>query len=196
MNQNQLTSESCIRLASVYQLLSLLWGKEVTLDLLQQLNEPDLRDAIVNLGGSVPSEVSEPIVEELAIDYCQLLIGPKNHLPPVESVWVDGQFQAETAGSVTRYYELLPGFRANANSSMPDHIGTELQFMGELFQYAAVQENSEAYTSIADQFYEKHLGWTANFLQQVHAQAQTDFYRALAHVTQLFLNKDNRNEFA
>lgn len=192
MNQNQLTSESCIRLASVYGLLSLLWSKEVSLEQLKQLNEPDIRSLMEKLGGSVPTEVKEETVEQLAIDYCQLLIGPKNHLPPVESVWVEGQFQASTAGSVSRFYEMLPGFKPN--SGMPDHIGCQLQFMAELFQQAGVQKESEAYTCIAGTFFDKHLPWTEKFLEQVIEKAETDFYRGLARVTQLFLNKETRDE--
>lgn len=187
-----LTSAACLQLSSVYNLLSQLWSSEVTLEQLQTLNEPDLRGAIEHLGGSVPSDVSAETVETLAVDYCQLLIGPKNHLPPVESIWAGGQFQTKTASSVNQYYGLLPGFKPAV--TIPDHIGAQLEFMAHLFQNAAMKDNPEVYTETADRFFEKHLGWTGDFLQQVHEKSTTDFYRGLARITQFFLNENAKDD--
>jgi len=187
-----LTSAACLQLSSVYNLLSQLWSSEVTLEQLQTLNEPDLRGAIEHLGGNVPLDISAETVETLAVDYCQLLIGPKNHLPPVESIWVEGQFQSTTASSVKQYYDLLPGFSPAV--TIPDHIGAQLEFMAQLFQHAAMKDNPEAYTETADRFFEKHLGWTNNFLRQVHEKATTDFYQGLARITQFFLNENAKDE--
>ena len=187
----QLSSAACLQLSRVYNLLSQLWSSEVTLEQLQTLNEPDLRGAIEHLGGSVPSEVSSETVETLAVDYCQLLIGPKDQLPPVESIWAGGQFQTTTASSVKQYYDLLPGFKPAA--TIPDHIGAQLEFMAHLFQNAAMNDNPEVYTETADRFFEKHLAWTSDFLRQAHEKAETDFYQGLARITQFFLNENAKD---
>ncbi len=139
----------------------------------------------------MPSEISQRAVEELAIDFCQLLIGPKDHLPPVQSVWTDGQFQSETASSVSRFLELLPEFRPRGN--ILDHLGVQLHFMAVLFEMAAVAPNPDPYTDIAQRFFEKHLTWTHEFLNQVMQRATTNFYGGLAQITSVFLNADNES---
>ena len=76
----QLNPDDYLNLSAVYALLSQLWEHEVTLELLEQINEPQLKSSLTKLGAYVPEEVSQAVVDELAIDYCQLLVGPKNHI--------------------------------------------------------------------------------------------------------------------
>ena len=192
MSNVQLSAESCLQLASVYDLLSTFWSKELSISQLQKLCEPELRNAVEKLGGVVPDKATDDVVEALAVEYCRLFIGPKNHLPPVESVWAGGQFQTSTVASVQRFYEMLSGFRPRVN--IADHLGAQLEFMGQLFQQAGMQENSDAYTDVAQQFFNKHLTWTEPFLDRVIESAELDFYRGLANVTKLFLNENFVNE--
>ena len=185
MISNELNAEGYQQLSAVFGLLSNLWTREMTLDQLQAINEPALKDALTKLGGYVPTEINADTIEELALDYCQLLVGPKGHLSPVQSVWEDNQLGGAASSSVLKFAELLPGF--TIESSLPDHLGNQLRFMSELFSRATVAKFPETYASIAQQFYDQHLRWCQPLLQQTEKKARTEFYRGLSKMTAGFL---------
>ena len=183
-----LERDDCLQLAAVYELLSCLWLEELNIERLQALGSSELRQAIESLGGSVPTEATVEMVETLAIDYCQLFIGPTEQLAPIQSVYKTGQFQSPSAASCNRFYEMVSGYELK--STFPDHLGVQLGFMAFALNQAAHSESREAYLEIGTQFYDKHLGWTADYLDAVEAKATTDFYRGLARITRVFLNED------
>ncbi len=184
MTDDQMRPQDYMQLSSVYALLSSLWQAEVDLATLQGLNEPDMREAYEAMGGSLP-QASEQVIEDLAVDYCQLLIGPKNQISPIQSVWEENKFQGQAAVSMNKYIEALPSFRTN--SKVLDHIGVQLGFMAELFVQASASDHPEAFEEIATCFVADHFEWTKPFLQQVEARAQTDFYKGLASMSREFL---------
>lgn len=184
MTEDQMRTEDYLQLSSVYALLSRLWEREVDLELLQGLNEADLKEAYEAMGGYVP-DANEEMVETLAVDYCQLLIGPKNQISPVQSVWEEDKFQGKAAVSMNKYFEALPSFPPPAN--VVDHIGVQLGYMAELFVQASAADNPEALEEIATHFIADHFAWTGPFLQQIESRAQTDFYQGLANMSREFL---------
>ena len=183
---SELNFDDYQQLAGVYELLGRLWLEELDLGLLQALATEEMKMAIENLGGNVPDEIDDETVENLAVDYCQLLIGPKNHVSPLQSVWEKQLLQSEAASSMQKFVSYLPGFQPQG--SMLDHIGVQLQFMGELFERAAAAKDHELVEKFAEDFFQKHLKWTAPFLAAVAEKAETDFYAGLANLTANFLN--------
>ena len=95
------------QLAAVYELLGHLWGREADRSLLQTLAEPTMKTAWEALGGYSPTEIDEALIEELAVDYCQLLVGPKNHVAPIQSVWEDQTLQSQAVSSMKKYLSLI-----------------------------------------------------------------------------------------
>lgn len=182
----ELTFDDYRQLAAVYDLLGRLWLTEIELELLQALASDELKSAVEHLGGNVPETIDEETVEELAVDYCQVLIGPKDHVSPLQSVWEKQLLQSDAASSMQRFVEYLPGFEPNG--SMLDHIGVQMQFMGELFQRAADAEDSDLVENFAEDFFQKHLKWAGPFLAAVAEKAETEFYAGLANLTANFLN--------
>ncbi len=180
----QMTPEDYLQLSSVYALLSRLWVKEVDLELLTALNEPDMRAAYKHMGGYLP-QATEAVIEELAVDYCQLLVGPKNHVPPIQSIWEDKKFQGNATVSMGRYFEVLPTF--DPPTAIVDHIGVQLAFVAELIIQASAAEEREAYDDIATRFYADHFAWTGPFFEQVIQKAETKFYKGLATISADFL---------
>ena len=174
------------QLAAVYDLLSRLWIEEVDLDLLKALTTEEMKAGIENLGGKLPEKVDQEMVDELAVDYCQLLIGPQGHISPIQSVWESRSLDSEAASSMRKFIELLPEFEPCGN--MPDHIAVQLQFMGEIFNVAAEDNDSELVDQIADKFFKKHLSWSRPFLDAVAEKANTEFYIGLANLTANFLH--------
>ena len=129
-------------------------------------------------------------VTMLAEDYCQLLLGPRDHLPPYQSVWEEGQLAGRAATSMRRYLELSqkPLLHCEVEA---DHLGNQLAFMGEITAgMVAVSPGDErrtAYHALGLEFFAAHLRWPAPFLAVAEQQAQTQFYRIVSQCTTEFL---------
>ena len=184
MTEDRMRPQDYLQLSSVYALLSRLWQSEVDMPTLEALNESDMRSAYESMGGKVP-EANEKSLEELAVDYCQLLIGPQNAISPVQSIWEENKFQGQASVSMKKYLDALPTF--HTDEKVVDHIGVQLAFMAELFVQASTAEHPEAYEDIATGFIAEHIAWTEEFFERVEARAETDFYKGLARLSQDFL---------
>ena len=77
---------------------------------------------------------------------------------------------------MNRFFELVPGYQAQ--SSLADHIGVQLDFAGVLMKTEA-----ETASEIMDVFAREHLGWMLQFLGQVELKTDSEFYLGLAKVT-------------
>ena len=78
--------ENAIALGHCGILLGSCWMKEMTHQSLSALGghgNPELKEALKKLEWEIPqptdSQARDRVIEELAIDYCRLLIGPKGH---------------------------------------------------------------------------------------------------------------------
>lgn len=169
-------SESTLELAVTCELLGRLWLQEVDLSSLEAIRTEPFRDTYEELGGFVPSDTSESTIETLAVEYCELLIGPKGHISPVESVWAEEQLQSQTASSMHRFFELVPSFELQ--SSFPDHIGVQLEFASQLLRV-----DDESAHEILNHFVATHFSWMPKFLSKVTEQTNSEFYRGLANLT-------------
>ncbi len=179
--------ENAIALGHCGILLGSCWMKEMTHESLSALSgdaSSELKEALKKLEWEVPvptdSEARDGVIEKLAIDYCRLLIGPKGHLSPVESVWATDQFQSETVSAMQGFFDLLPGYHPPI--SLHDHIGVQLDFAGNLLVAAGNSEEPEAFDPLVA-FSGSRLGWIDGLLRGINSLAQTDFYRGLATAT-------------
>lgn len=171
--------ESAVQFAAVFQLLGRLWLTEVNLETLQEMGTNPFLGAYEELGGYLPNEIGEQTTEQLAVEYCSLLIGPKGQISPVESVWTSDQLQSNSASSMHRFFELLPGYQPQ--SSFADHIGVQLDFAGSLL---LSQEDPDGKAEeILNHFVTTHFAWIDDFLKEIVARSQSDFYRGVARVT-------------
>jgi TorA maturation chaperone TorD len=136
-------------------------------------------------------------LEELLVDYTRLFLGPVKALAqPYGSAWLEtdgGLMQGSTAAVTGLYAE--GGFEIAAEfRDLPDHVAAELEFLYLLLfklAQARMSGDSEA-ASTADalrrRFLDRHLGaWIGPFAAALRAGAQTDFYRALADLTERFV---------
>ena len=184
-------------MGAVAILLGELWLRELTANRIGQLSEPETKNALAAIGLPLPNldkrgeGKSEELIEELQIDFCQLLIGPQGHISPVESVWASEQFQSKTVDQMRAFFELLPGYQPTAN--FHDHIGVQLDFAGHLLTASAnsaandEQANDEQLDELIAIYVEQRMAWTKPMLEKVKRQAQTEFYQQLADVTLNFV---------
>jgi TorA maturation chaperone TorD len=169
-------------LSHLLKFLGRIWLKEVDLETLEAMREPGFFEPYRSLGGFVPESANDATVEELAVDYCRILVGPKNQISPVQSVWIENQFQSNSASSMKKFFDLLPDYQAP--DSLSDHIGVQLDFLGTLTQ----EPNPEA-KEIARLFCQKHLGWVDKFFDQVERGSNSNFYNGVTRVTRCLINE-------
>ncbi|MDG1875650.1 MAG: molecular chaperone TorD family protein [Mariniblastus sp.] len=169
-------NQSTIELAGICKLLGRLWLHELDVETMTAMRADSFRLPYEDLGGSVPNVVSDSVVESLAVEYCELLIGPKGHLSPIQSVWVESQLQSEMSSSMHRFFELLPDFEFGGD--FPDHLGVQLEFAGAL-----LSQTDPAVSEILVLFVPKHLNWASRMLDGVAGRAGSGFYQGLAVVT-------------
>lgn len=173
--------EELTGLAGMYRQLARLWLREVDEQLLSHLLEPPLYDVFTAAGGALPDGVDAVTLEELAVDYCQLLVGPANHLPPYQSVWQRGQFQSEPADSMQRYAAAI-GYESDG--LMFDHLGVQLDVMSHLLDGGPEsQQHSEAVFRRAAEYLAEHLSWATPLLEAANQRATTEFFRATIGMT-------------
>ncbi len=181
--------------ASVYRLLARLWMREVDRPLLLALATPPLRDTFVDAGGVLPDSIAQATIDELAIDYCRLLIGPSGHLPPYQSVWQTGQLQSQTVTSMQTFIEIT-GYQASAKSdlTLPDHLALQLDLAGHITEQFQHSDRDTPDLATLDDlrrtYFATHLQWPSEFLQAVKSRSDSAFYGSLASLTESFLQQE------
>ena len=175
-------------LADTYQLLARLWITELSEPLLQSLLAPPMSRVFVAAGGSLPADAELATLEELAVDYCQLFRGPANHLPPFQSVWQHARFQAAPVESMQSYMHAIGYVN---DSSMPDHLGIEMDVMGRLIQSVArFEDELDENLSLISTYFVRHLTWADRLFDLAVRRAQSEFYRSVIVMTREFLESE------
>ncbi|MEM7454082.1 MAG: molecular chaperone TorD family protein [Planctomycetota bacterium] len=178
-------------LAAVARLAARLWLFEVDAEMLSILRNADIVAAFSESGFPVPETLADKnndaqsaatendsaLIDELAVDFCSLLVGPKGHVPPVESVWRSDRFEGQPAADSRTFFELLP--RYQPPSKISDHIGTQLDFVAAVLE--ADTDEPEVF-EIVVRFARQRLEWTAPFLSAVERR-ENKFYCWLAKLT-------------
>ena len=137
-------------------------------------------------------------LQDLQVDYTALFLNTSGGaVTPYESFWVGGKDPMraqETTEDVRRFYAEA-GFEIDEEfQDLPDHVAAELELLFALiFREARARSIGDptdelAATELRLRFLRSHLGrWVAPFAQAMRAEADTDFYRTLADVTERFV---------
>ena len=123
-------------------------------------------------------------LDALAVEYCRLFIGPRDHLPPIQSVWEASQLQSEIADSVRAFCDLYGYVLPAKYSGIIDHLGVELDIMSSALDRVAIPD-------AANEFFRRHLTWTDDFFKAAQASAESAFYKSLILVTGEFLQSES-----
>ena len=176
---------------SVYQLLARLWAEEPG-DLLAELTSEPLRSAWQQLGGVVPDHESAEVRSAIDEDYCRLFVGPKEHLPPIQSVWEGGELDTAVTTSL-REFDSIIGFELPWSFAViDDHLGNELWAMGQILKKAdglSADQLSHA-EDLAGAFFTGHLSWAERLLDAVVSREGERFYGTVATITRQFLSDE------
>lgn len=189
--------------SQVYAFLSLAYRQEPTLKLLQALNQPGLKTAFSSCGFEPRLEIAqgfEGLLEELAVEYARLFLGPGPHISPHESVWAPeghrGNLWGPETAEVKRFIE-ASGLNLDSTRLIPDHISVELEFMQRLAdkeREAWEKENNALAMEClkgGDKFLREHLClWFPHFAVQVREAAKLSFYKQLTDLAEGFIRFD------
>lgn len=194
--------------SNIYSLLALIYQREPDAVLLRQIRAPQFQEVLSNLGFHFEDEFlnlpEEKLIDNLAIEYTRLFLGPGKHISPHESVHLrteegGGLLWGAATGKVKNFIE-SSGFEYKADySGMPDHISVELEFMQEVSRQEALawetdDEKKALYCrKIEKQFIEENLVlWVPLFCEKIIKDAELSFYEEIARLTQCFIEFESK----
>ena len=203
-------TEEAFQRGSIYGFLARVFRKELTPEMLARIKAPDFREVLsdmkVKLGDGFFSGPDDKLIEDLAVEYTRLFLGPGRHISPHESIHYerdDGDWGTHWGAStveVKKFVESLGLEYKETDRSIPDHISVELELMQKVIekekQACSDTSGKDAlhYLKIEKMFMEDHImKWVPRFCDKVVADAELSFYREMAELTKSFLQTDMKN---
>ncbi len=126
-------------------------------------------------------------LDNLAVDYAQLFIGPDIlKVPPWASIYMDKEqiVFGEQSVYVQKFYEKYHMQWQNNTQEPSDHLALELQFIGTILTHLDQAEDEGTQQYILHDlglFLQDHLlPWAPQCLEKVQQHAKTDFYKISA----------------
>ncbi len=194
--------------ANVYGLLANVFREEPSDRFLSKLKEPEFTTALQALNLSLDEVFDRTshaqLIEDLALEFTRLFIGPGSHISANESMHVQARFgepnafwSAQTV-EVKKFMEAAGLKVADTFGGMPDHLTAEFEFMQCLLQKEAEAWRGEEHElatnvlKIEKRFYDEHLSqWISNFCDRVIEATEHLFYKQFSEVTQAFIDFEN-----
>jgi TorA maturation chaperone TorD len=189
--------------SNIYGFLSSLFREEISAERLSQIKDPAIKEVLSEMGiqyDIFSKKDQDQLLEDLAVEYTRLFLGPDKHISPHEAVHHqrdDGDWGVHWGGStvdVKKFIETTSLEYKQEYSGMPDHISVELDFMKEAAgREAQALEEKDWEGALYCQKMEKkfiydHLiKWIPAFCDKIISQAEISFYGDLADVTKDFI---------
>jgi TorA maturation chaperone TorD len=180
-----------------------MFREEITAERLRQIKGPVIKEALSEMGlqyDIFSQKGQDELLEDLAVEYARLFLGPDKHISPHESVHHqrdDGDWGTHWGGStvdVKKFIESAGLEYKQEYSGMPDHISTELDFMKEAAgrEAQAIEEKDwegALYCQKMEKkfIYDHLIKWIPAFCDKIISQAEISFYGDLADITKNFI---------
>lgn len=197
--------------AALYSLLARVYRTEIDEELLSELKAmrfpKDTGNDNVDEGYQLLHHylctLNEASLTHLAVDFARVFLGSgttdTNAAFPFESVYTSprGLTMQDARDQVLALYRSQGLDKSSSWREAEDHIALELEFLKVLCLRTAqaLQDGDaeEATRQLLTQynFMQTHIfNWTPRFISDICAYAKTDFYVAIAHITQGFLQEE------
>jgi TorA maturation chaperone TorD len=192
----------------IYSLLAMIFRAEPTEALLQKWKTPQVSEVFSELGITLGKEFyrksEKTLVEEFAVEYARLFLGPSEHISPHESVhnqasggdW--GSLWGQETVKIKQFIESAGLEYTPDYTGIPDHISVELEFLQKVSMREATAwtegdtEGALYGLKMEKMFIQDHmLKWVPLFCDKIIAKANLPFYREMAKITKCFLEFDN-----
>jgi TorA maturation chaperone TorD len=217
MEKNKITkeiAETARQRSNIYGLLATIYHKEITKELLKQIKHPQFLEILSDLGVQLENDFlqrpDDELIEDLAVEYTRLFLGPDKHISPHESIhhkrddgdW--GQLWGKDTILIKKFIETTGLEYKSEYTGLPDHVSVELEFMNKVTEREAQawEENDSDGTlnclKIEKKFIDEHLGkWIPQFCDKIMSEAGLSFYREMAKVTKHFIEfeKEEINKY-
>jgi TorA maturation chaperone TorD len=187
----------------LYGFLASLYRAELTQQQLHALRQPEmaamLTAAGIDLQGAFWTQPDAQLLEELAVEFTALFLGPGGHISPHESVQIEdhGGYWGDATTEVRRFITETGIEYDSDYNGIPDHISVELEFLGELARRESLawgrEDTAAAGNCLAYQrdFLDEHLGqWVEKFCTRVVETGELSLYRDVAQVTAEFVRSE------
>jgi TorA maturation chaperone TorD len=189
----------------IYNLLRQLFLKEPSKEIILALSDISLDegeevDAGLKLMTSAVRKNKDHLdawLEELAIEYARLFIGPQNPpAPPYASFYISESKTLMTDETVeVRKKYLEAGMAVKELYSVPDdHAGIEFEFIYyltqriiELFEKGQREESTKLYETRSSFIREHMSAWIPLFANKINESTPEDFYRGLSMLSSAIL---------
>ena len=191
------------QVGQLYGFLASLYRAELTQQQLDALRQPEmaamLTAAGIDLQGAFWTKPDAQLLEELAVEYTALFLGPGGHISPHESVQIEehGGYWGDATTAMRRFITETGIEYDSGYNGVPDHISVELEFLGELARRESLaweqEDSAAAGNCLAYQrdFLDEHLGlWVEKFCTRVVETGELSFYRDVAQVTAEFVRSE------
>ncbi|MCK5512412.1 MAG: molecular chaperone TorD family protein [Thermodesulfovibrionia bacterium] len=197
-------AKMAIERSNTYGLLSTIYRAEPTIYFLNQIKDPHFLGVLSDLGIQFDKKFlkrpAKKLVEDLAVEYTRLFLGPGKHISPHESVHHErdngdwGMLWGKSTVEVKKFIESTGLEYKTDFTGMPDHISVELEFM-----HRVIKEEAEAREKnnidkvnyciqIENKFMDEHLSkWIPVFCDKVISHTGLCFYKEMAKVTKHFI---------
>ncbi len=190
--------------SNIYGLLAAIYRQEVSSDLLQHIKDPQFLGVLTQLGIELNNgffkKPEKKLLEDLAVEYARLFLGPGKHVSPYESVHHkrdDGQWGQLWGASTAQVKKIIESSGLEYKSEykgLPDHISVELEFLQQVVQREAqAWEEDDDKTALLcreheKKFVDEHLFcWIPDFCERVIKAAELPFYLEMARLTRTFI---------
>jgi TorA maturation chaperone TorD len=190
--------------SNIYGLLSIIYRQEPTSALIQQIKDPVFREGLasagINLEEDFLNKPEEKLLEDLAVEYTRLFLGPGKHISPHESVHHErddgdwGSLWGKSTVEVKKFIETAGLEYKSEYSGLPDHISVELEFMQEVIKRETQawkekdREGALYCLKIEKKFIDEHLArWIPVFCDKIISEADLSFYREMSRLAKSFI---------
>ena len=204
--QNTMFETATLR-SSTYGFLALIYRSELTETLLRKIRGQSFLSTLSVLGANLEDDffkkLEDGVIEDLAVEYTRLFMGPGKHVSPHESVHHErndgdwGRLWGADTVSVKKFIETAGLEYKSGYEGLPDHISVELEFMQEAAKREAQawsedNNNDAVYClKMEKKFIDEHLSkWVPGFCDRIISEANLSFYREMARITRNYIEYD------
>ncbi len=195
--------------SNIYGFLAAVYRQEATSDLLQRIKDPQflgvLSDLGIKLDNSFSYKPEAELLEDLAVEYTRLFLGPGKHISPHESVHhqredgQNGKLWGASTVETKKFIESLGLSYKPEYTGLPDHISVELELMQQITQreeqaWAEGDKNTALKCLKKEKiFIKEHLArWIPDFCNKVIQEAELPLYRVMAKLTNNFIEFETK----
>jgi TorA maturation chaperone TorD len=201
-------AEMALNRSNIYAFLSRIYQKEVDRELLNQIRNSEFLEVLSEYDVGIKELVlqdDDKLIEDLAVEYTRLFIGPGPHLAPYESVYHEnddgdwGRLWGRDTVLVKKFIESSGLQYRSDYTGLPDHIGVELEFMGEATKKEAEtwqegnMEGALYCLKMQKRFMDEHMiKWIPLYCDKLVEAAVLSFYREIAKLTKEFIEIESK----